>query len=306
MKKLISTILFAILLFSCLGLTVFAKTPVTLSEDYQTLTMDGKTYARVNASGLEEDYHEQVYDQVSLSEAQQKMIQSVSLETNESRTVVYATIAFLDGATLSVDFLQTDYLEDYQKIMDGQIEEYVIDFEWPEGNIVKAKNFDLWVNDTTLTEADLELCDYYYVSVQIADGSLSAKTGMLIVIDTDFYYMDFKEAGISNWIEFYPYTSGELPAHKITNEELISDLSDAETSYYADEFGFLYDDDLSETIASVFLIFLFAVIPFILLVLFLILAIRSKTVYKKLFRTIYILSGSVIVVFAIVAALIFL
>lgn len=306
MKKLIATILFAILLFSCLGLTAFAETPVTISDDYQTITMDGKSYTRIDASNLDVEYYEQLYKQVELSAAQQEQIKNVHIEGNENLILLYAEITFTDGATLSIDFLQTDYLETYQNFLNGQVEDYTIDFGWPEGNTVDAKNFDLWVNDTTLKQEDLEYCDYYYVSAQSSDGKLSATTGALIVIDSSYYYVDFKEIGVNDYNDFYPQAFETLLAHKISNEKLISKLEDAETTYYADEFGFLFNDDLSETIASVFLIFIFAVIPFILLVLFLILAIRSKTIYKKLFRTIYILSGSVLAVFAIVTVLIFL
>lgn len=305
MKKTISIIIITILLFSCLGLPVFAETPATISDDYQTLSMDGRSYSRVNTSMLEVDYYETLDEQIELSQAQQETVKEIRLEANAyRRNIVSAHITFYDGATLSVSFLQNDYLEKYNQIVSGQVQEYIIDFEWPEGNTVKAKKADILGNSVTLTDSDLEWCNYFYVTAQSDDGTLAAITGALIIVDNAYYYVDFAESSIEDGYSFNPYDHPELSAHEITNADLLSNIMDAEEKYYDDDLGFLYDNDLSETISAVFMILIFAIVPFVTFILFLILSIRSKTVYKKLFRTIYILSAAELVVFTIVAAFI--
>lgn len=306
MKKILSTIFLAILLFTCLAQTVCAEVPIMISEDYQTLTMDGKSYSRINAMNLSVEYYEEIHKKVKLSDTQAEQIQDIYLEANETKSVLYAVLTFLDGATLSIDFLQTDYLDEYNNIMKGKVKNYNIDFEWPEGNVVNATCEELLGDDVTLKATELEFCDYYYVNAQSKDAGITVFTGALISIDSSFYYVDFGEVQVSAWSEFEPYTYAELSAYKITNETLISKLEDAETSYYADELGFLFDDSLSELVASVFLVLVFVLVPFVLLVLFLILAIRSKTIYKKMFRIIYILSGILLVIVALVTTSIFL
>ena len=146
----------------------------------------------------------------------------------------------------------------------------------------------------------MEWCDYFPVVVASSDGNLTAYKGALITIDDDCYYVDFEEAHIESWYDFNPYDYAELPAYEISDTELIASIQEGEDAYYSDDFGFLLDDSFTEAVSAVFLIFVFAIIPFAIFVVFLILAIRSKTVYKKMFRLIYILSAAELAVFAIV------
>ena len=155
MKKILSTIFLAILLFTCLAQTVCAEVPIMISEDYQTLTMDGKSYSRINAMNLSVEYYEEIHKKVKLSDTQAEQIQDIYLEANETKSVLYAVLTFLDGATLSIDFLQTDYLDEYNNIMKGKVKNYNIDFEWPEGNVVNATFEELLGDDVTLKETEL-------------------------------------------------------------------------------------------------------------------------------------------------------
>ena len=300
MKKLISVIITAMLLFSCLGLTVFAATSsATISDDYQKLTLDGNTYSRFNTSTMEVEYFS--YDtSVKLSANQQETIKEIILQANEDVTIIYADIYFKDGAVLSVGFLRDDYLGMYNDIATGESNEYTIDFEYPEGNTILVKKAALYGDSVTLGTEELEWCDYFPVVVASSDGNLTAYKGALITIDDDCYYVDFEEAHIESWYDFNPYDYAELPAYEISDAELIASIQEGEDAYYSDDFGFLLDDSFTEAVSAVFLIFVFAIIPFAIFVVFLILAIRSKTVYKKMFRLIYILSAAELAVFAIV------
>lgn len=302
MKKIISILITAMLLFSCLGLTVFAETSsATISDDYQKLTLDGNTYSRFNTSAMEVEYFS--YDtSVELSTNQQDTIKEIILQANEEVTIIYADIYFKDGAVLSVGFLRDDYLGMYNDIATGENNEYTIDFEYPEGNKILVEKATLYGDSVSLGAEELEWCDYFPVVVESSDGSLTAYRGALITIDGDCYYVDFEEAHVESWYDFNPYDYAELPAHEISDEELIASIQVAEDAYYSDDFGFLLDDSFTEAVSAVFLIFVFAIIPFALFVVFLILAIRSKTIYKKMFRVIYLLSGAELVLFAIITS----
>lgn len=304
MKKFISIIFTITLLFSCLGLTVFAaNSSVTISEDYQKLYVDGESYSRFNASLFEIGYIDSDR-KVALSDAQKETISNIELYTNEHETIVETNIYFKDGAYLSITFLRDDYLDTYNEIVNNQSQEYVIDFGWPQGNTVIANKTDLFGNTVTFSSDDLEWCDYFYVTITSDDDSLNALKGSLITLDDEFYYADFEEAGITNGYGFYPADYPELTVHEITNAELLTSLEEAEAKYFADDYGFLYDDDFTETISAVFLIFVFAVIPFAIFVVFLVMAICSKAVYRKMFRLICILSGAELIIFGILTAFI--
>ncbi len=302
MKKLISIVIMSILLFSCIGLTAFASPlSATISDDYQKLYLDGNTYSRFNTSMVEVDYFDTNIP-VELNAAQEETIDKVSLQVNADTTFIYANISFKDGAVLSAEFLRDDYLEIYNEISFNENGSYMIDFEYPEGNIVTAAKADLFGNSVTLTEDELEWCSYYPVWIQNDDGTLTAYKGSLIIIEDEYYYVNYEDIKLENWYHFDPYEYDELPAYEISNAELIADIQAAEESFYSDDFGFLFDDSLTKAVSTVFLIFVFAIIPFAIFVVFLILAIRSKTIYKKMFRFIYILSAAELVVFAIVAS----
>lgn len=300
MKKITTFMITFILLFSCLGLTTFAEnSSISLSDDYQKLYVDGKSYSRFNASLIDVPTHE-VESDIALSSTQQETVEEIYLDRNDSGNIYYATINFLDGSSLTVSFLQDDYLEEYQQMTSGQIEEYIIDFSWPEENAVPASKTDLMSSPVTLTKAELEWADTYYVLSKNKDESLIVFVGSLMIIENDYYYVNFSEINIRDRYKFLPYDYETLSAYKITNTTLIAEIQKAENAFYEDNLGFLYNDDLTEKISAVMMIALFGVLPFAILVLFLICALRSKTVYKKMFLTTSILSFSVLIVFGIV------
>ncbi|MBQ2986016.1 MAG: hypothetical protein IJE23_00885 [Tyzzerella sp.] len=304
MKKLITTIITTILLFSCLGLTAFANpASVTISDDYQKITLDGNTYSRFNASAMDVEYFDSDI-LVELNATQQETIDDVSLQTDADATFIYANIHFKDGAVLSVEFLRDDYLETYHEISASENGTYIIDFEYPEGNTVAVEKSDLFGNSVVLTEDELGWCDYYPVITQSNDGILTADKGSLIIIEDKYYYVNYEEIDAENWHDFNPYEYVNLPAYEISDTALIAKIQEAEDAYYSDDFGFLLDDSLTKGVSAVFLIFVFAIIPFAIFVVFLILAFRSKTVYKKMFRLIYILSAAELAVFTLITVLV--
>lgn len=305
MKKILTVIISTLLLFSCLGFASFAaESSVTISEDYQKLYRNGDSYSRVDTTMLEIESYMPLGEQIEFSLTQQETIKSINLDTNEYENIICADITFRDGASLSVDFLRDDYAEAYQALVNGQDGQYIIDFLYPEGNIVKTEHTSLFGASCTLSADDYNYCEYYNVSAKYTDGKLSAIKGALLIIDEKYYYVDYAEAGVLNWSDFTPYEYLTLPAHEITDTGLVQNIKDAEELYYADDLGFLYDDHFTESISAVFLIIIFAIIPFALFVTFLILAIRAKSIYKKMFRTIYLLSGSIFAIFAIIATMI--
>ena len=295
MKKLKFTIIFTLLLLFCSSFTVFAETDNILSEDYQSLTIDGTSYSRIDASLLEIDYSKTLSSEFQFSSSQQETIKDIQIQTTRTENILYVEITFSDNAVFSATYLQDDYLETYNEFTAGQINEYHIDFQWPDGNSVSAQRTDLFSKAVTLTFSDLNRCDYYPVYTRSEDEVLSMETGSLLIVDDTYYYVNFSDFDFDTDYYFDPSDYSELPAYQITSTALSADILAAEEAYYDDDLGFLYDDDFSADILTAFTFILLLLIPTGLFILFLILAIRSKTIYKKFFRTIYILSAAELV-----------
>lgn len=307
MKKILPAIILSVLLFSCFSFTVFAQTPNTISEDYQTLVLDDDVYHRVDISVFDmyhDAYYETFTDQISLSEAQQDAIKNIDLSSFEDGNLRLMDITFYDGAMLSVYFLHEDYISFYEDVTSGQVSDYIIDFEWPKENTVDTTRTELFNNHTILSEHELQSCDYFPVVTRSEDKALTAYTGTLVTVDGTYYYIDTADAGLDNKGYLVPYDYTELSAYEITDDTLLADIEEGIAKYHNDDLGYLYNDDLSDIISAVFLIFVFGIIPFVIMILFLIFAIRSKTSYKKLFRTIYLLSAAELIIFAVLTSII--
>ena len=291
-----------LLLCSCFGLSTFANpASATISDDCQEIYWEGKTYLRFNTSRLSTDYGHNV--EVELSKQQQKTIDRVDLSGNEEMTMLLSDIYYKDGSVLTAKFLREDYVERYESMLTEDAETYTIDFRFPKSNTLTTKGTALFGKKVTLTSKKLEWCDYFPVAVKSEDESITAYRGALIAIESDYYYVDFQETPVESWDNFDPYSYTELSAYAISDTTLLANIESCIDNYYSEDFGFLFNDNLTKTISLIFLIIVFCIVPFAIFVVFLILAIRSKTIYKKMFRWIYLLSFSELAVFAIVTVL---
>ena len=305
MKKYLICIITSILLFSCLGMTAFAdNSGPAISDDYQTVYLNGETYSRFNASMIDTDY-EYLYAAPNLTDAQQEYIAEITFMINDSRSLLSVDIDFKDGSTLSANYIRNDYRDTYHELIKNQNAPYIIDFEWPEGNRVTGSKSLFTANPVVLGSRDLHRSDQYPILMNILGDDTDLYIGALLIIDGHYYYVDYEEIGVTKWYNFNAYEYTDLPAYEITDSDLVADIAAGEDAYYNADFGFLYDDELTTTISNVFLILVFAVMPAVILVLFLILAIRAKTVYRKLFTVICCISGVELVIFTIAAMMLY-
>lgn len=335
MKKILSIMFAFLLIFSCFAVTAFAedmaidddfnvfeaKQPtITFSEDYQKLYVDGESFSRFDASIISADFgytvlveYEYTSDYytghsayVKLTDKQKENITDILIERNEHKNMYRIELYFNDGSNLTVYFLQDTCFDEYNKIISGNVNEYIVDFSYPEDNTVIVQKTDLFGETVKLNRNDLAgLYETCSVFVQSSDGSMVAYVGAVFNIGENFYYIDYKEAGVDS--EFlYDAPQGmlaEISVHKITDEKLLADLQGAMDLYYSDDYGVLYDDDATNSISAVFLIFIFAVVPAVILVISLVKAIRGKGVYKKIYGTVSALCIAELIVFAIIAVI---
>lgn len=304
MKKTLCAIITTILLISCLGLTAFAnESSIVVSEDYKTITMSGYTFTRFNAHGFEITYSSTLDNEIILSDTQKELVSDIRLERNEQKNIIYAEIYFKDGAILNATYLREDCFGDYLAFTNGEDMTYEIYFYYPERTTIEATKETLFGKQITLGSDVLEWCDMYEVFCFSEDKSLSRAAGALLIEDGKYYYVDFVAMGVTDIEYFYPADFDELPAYELTDKSLLADIKEVEEEYYSTDVGFLFNDSFTKTVSAIFLTVVFAVIPFVILVLFLIFTIRSKKLYRKLYGMVCILSGLELAIFATLSIL---
>ena len=340
MKKILSLIIAFILIFSCFAVTVCAsdvgfsivedkdygypdayfdtQPVITFSEGFQKLYVDDKPFSRVDTSMLSTDFSYNVNISKNLTPwiknkayidfdaLPAENMKDLSIQTNEAQNMYLVEIQFNDGSSLIVTFLQDSYLEEYNKIISGDAYHYSINFFYPEENTVMTNKEALFGESSTLTKDMLyDVYDFFYVDMSNKDMSISKTSGVVFVVNESYFYLDYKEANIQDadllFVHNYMNDDEEIPIHKISDAILISDITFALEIYYEDDFGLFYDQKTSHIIAAIFLILLFVVIPAIVFVIFLIKAIRSKGIYKKLYITVAVLCIAEIISFIILA-----
>ena len=304
MKKYLICIITAILLFSCLSMTAFAEnTAPTISDDYQTIYINGETYSRFNASLVGTSYY--TYDITpELTDTQQENITAIDIEMNDSRTILSVQIGLKDGSTLSANYIREDYLQTYNDLTTDPNSPYTIDFFYPLDNTVTGSKSDFMGTPVALSEYEIYSSNYFDVFMTLNEDS-SIYSGSLLIIDDSYYYVDYEENGVLNWSYFDLYEYTELAAYEITDSELVANIQAGEEAYYGDDYSFFYDDELTNSISSVFLILIFAVVPAIILVLFFIFALRSKGIYRRLFAVICGCAGAELIIFTIVTTMLY-
>lgn len=328
MKKILSVIFAFILIFSCFAVGAFAeddfnifeaKQPIiTFSENFNKMYVDNEPFSRFDASMLladfgysvlvDEEYNSDYYlgssAYVDWTDAQKETVSDIIIDTNSVKNMYRIELSFTDGSRLTVYFLQDTYFEEYNQIISGNAEYYSIDLVYPDGNIVSAEKSDLFGETVVFDRSDLiELYDFYYVSVANKDNSISMFVGQVFSLNDEFYYLDYAENGF-DYSDVYLGEVDECAVHKITDEALLAELQSAQQRYYEDDYGYLYDDDTTDTVSAVFLIFIFAVIPAVILVISLVKAIRGKGIYQKIHATVAALCVAELAVFTIIAVII--
>ncbi len=308
MKKIIA--LFISLLVLGLGLGVSATSPVReaaagggwtypveFSEDYNEIYYNGITYFQFNGNNL-------VYDEgctevyADLTAEQLTVVSQLRLEISTKENFLWADYSLDNGGTMSFAYMRREYIESYNRIKTDDWSTAEINFYWPDDNIIITERSALSQNKTNISPSSyVSGFESFEVYTPIEGQDFGIIKGQLVIADEKYYYVDFANAGITYNDSFYLGDYSSVSAYEITDKALCGEIDTAITEYYDDGLGFLENDKLTNSISDVLLCILFGVFPLAVLVLFLVLAIRSKTKYKRLFRAIYLSAMLVLALF---------
>ena len=321
MKKLLALIL---ALFCISSVTAYATAPVVpetkdaivedptapsdtvyISDDLSSLFSNDRYFIKFNPYGIETDGFNDFEYTVSMSDETKENIQDVELYLSAGESVISATYNFKDGTSLGVYYLLYSLESEYKRIISSDWQYGEIDFEYPYDNQLSINQEKLYGKQINLITN--EISDYNYHEFRVyATSKLSEiklEKGMLIVSEDKYYFVDYEKAGIvvKNYFNIADYS--ELLAFEITDENLCDKIGECIEAYYDDDFGFFDDDGFTNAVSKVMLTIMFLIFPLAVFVFALILAIRSKGYYKKIFRILYI-SAIVTLVLVVVLFLI--
>lgn len=299
-KKILSLIIAVLLLIPCFAFSASADTycDISLGQDYQYLVRNGVRYTRFDSSMTEWESANS-FDGVTYDIEDVKYV-DYDLSVND--VIITATIYLNDGSSISASYINENYSAEHSTLSKYAYE-YTVDFYYPDDNQVKVASNKIFGEKTTLTGLSTLIYDSFDVNAYCVDGSFYVQKGTLLLINDEYYYIDYYELGVKDPYAFYHENQSSLPAYKITDTEFLAEL-DASYSEYNSDFVGLLGSDFTEGIAIVLLSLAFAVLPLAALIVFLILSIRAKApAYKKLFRTIWIISASEIILFAVTVTL---
>ncbi len=327
MKKSI-LILTLILTFSFIfSVTVFASdNTVTLSDDYCDLYYNGELYSRANTDSVNLDIYADgfvyvsnfVYEEpdyvnyvnyveklnIELSESQKEELARVYVRSiGEEQLFITAELNFKDGSIIWYSYVRDDVKSDFEKVSQGQVNEFVVDYITysDQNDIVKTVSKE---NLLTGNKKKINYLEYneFDVTVFSENFNYSIYKGVVFIGENEYYYFDFDENGIKDIFVLYELNITELEAHKITDEETIAKLEEGLQEYYDADYGYLYNDELTEVVSKLFFTIVFAIFPVIIAVITFIFAVKSKKLlYKKLLFTTSGLSLATLSIFVYLA-----
>jgi hypothetical protein len=318
MKKIISVFIVVLVLLSCFsfGNCVFAdkiistdepcdldpKVSITFSEDFKTLYYGNVTYSAFPNSQIPFTFDCSLENSTLLTEKQKKDVLDISLTASPNGFAIQAEIDYTYGAYFTIFYLRDDLIKEYNRLSATTSDEFYIIFthfyEEDKDLFIKTSHKLLKGEKVKLEVDEILLDDWFNVEIKSDKMDMSVAKGTMLDYDGEYYYVDFAETNSDpNEFDHYAFKGD---AYKITDPALIQQIEDKLEEYYEIDYGMFFDDNFTKVVSRVFIIIIFAVIPFVILGLTLILAIKSKNPYKKLHLTACILSAAELLTLALI------
>ena len=268
------------------------------------------------------EYADEMYE-FQLSENQKKTIENIEDCSLGSEVYIDIVIYYKDGTSLSgLKFLNEKYLDEYNDLIENGSDTYLVDFIFPDNNFVNIPKAALFNSDNKTTIKTDDFFDECYVYIENSSKIFRIEQGSIITYKDEFYYRDNKENGLkSEFVDGVHNTiyhekstvhntiyheKSTVSVYKITDENTINKLKEAQEKYYEDDFGFLFNEKLAESISKVLFVVIFGILPLAVLVLSIVICVRSsKKAYKKICITTSVLSVTEIISFIIAIVLLF-
>ena len=311
MKKIIYLIITVLLLVSCFGLTVgaselnikdsdftydgYCELPadekITFSEDYKHLYVGERVYSRFNTYDAYLDIN---YGITNAKIIDDETVSEVNLLANKKGNVIEANIYYKDGAELHCYFMDNNYLEEYENIVNDNVDELYINFSLKKDSYFKVNAEKLKTKKVTIKTEDFYYkSETFSVSAFTSDKSIEISRGEIHILRDRAYY----DSGMNK--DQYGEDGEEWILYEIRDKEFVEQLNAKTKEYYSDcEYGTFMDEDISKKITVPFFWICLIFVPLAVLIVSVIFFIRCKT---KMYKRMYFITS----IFAIVQTIIF-
>lgn len=299
MKKILSIISSVLIALTIFAVPSFAKTndTVAFSDDFSYVYYNGTRYIATDSRYFYiNDYAEPI--EVTLTKEQKQKIKAMSITPYDSEFYLEANYLLNNNTSIYCTYINEYYYKHYQNAIEGKVTTvYLRDVLFNEELTFNLQN--LLQNKTSILVSEDSEYDCYNIIYQFFDGDVEVDLGVVFKQDDKYYFLDYATAGIEfiHGFDFSMIAEKNVTVYEITDEESLSTLDSALGN--SSETRPLFDDNTTMLISGFLLIFIFGIIPLGLLILFLILALRSKTKYRKIFLTLSLICILQITVFSV-------
>ena len=293
MKK-IKLLIFALaLIVLCLSFTVVSYASeadtLTVSEDFNTVALDGVKYIRVsnerdNVSFKGADY---IDIAVEFSAGIVDTVEYANVYSGEK--FINLCVCFYSGAGLDLYYVREDTLAEYHAVDSLTAPDYLVHCYGQNLSVTRAK---LSGKSYTLTSIDYVQCASFLVD-NYYDNFCSKYSGEIIFTSEGCYYLDYIENGV-NFEDFEPLDYETLVVHKIEDNEIIDLLRGR--SIVKDDMTFIY-------FTIVLMGVLFGVIPLVVGIICAVKLKGAKSPYNVLAIIAIVISVALIVLLVTMAVM---
>lgn len=298
MKKLFCVFLALLATVCLLSMSVSAEASVILSDDLQTMTINDKTYSRADLSAMDLYYDVESYP-VQVPQQLQSQLKQASAYTAQNQWIVSVELYYLDGSRQDICFVYDGVRSELLRLC--QDDELICSVQvwWEDVPSVSASISRFKGTPTMLESSELTFLDAHHVTYFYRELDANVHRGFVCEYMETFYYVDFQENNIVNPVGFFPHSGPDaLMAYEITDTDLIERLDELIESEYSGE------TEIGQILSALFLCFVFAVIPGVIMIVCVIFSIRSKGYYRLTWAVTAGLCAAELGVFAIIVSLI--
>lgn len=320
MKKRITSLILTACMLMLLSVSAFASTLATndkdlasdkkytieFYDDFNSARINGEEYTSIRSVHLCINNYESEYTDYEnilvIGESAGFVSEIYFLDSYCDDTCIFIDYELTNGELQQKYYLKNEYMDEYATLLTEYSDEVIVNFQYPEGNIVQSETKHLFENEPVEYHRDDGFDEFYLVYCPFSDSdSIGVYKGSIYSIDGSYYYYDNQYNSENHDDDNDDYI---IYLSKITDEKLIEELSEAEL-LYQDNMGIFYDEELSQSVSKAILALWFLVIPFGLIILSIILLIKLPKKYRRILLTLLILSVITIIICLIMARMLF-
>jgi hypothetical protein len=277
MKRIFAASAIVLTLLCLLCFAVSAAPSATLSEDLQTLTIKGKTYSPGDISLMPLYMSDDTHIDLQLPKALEKELKTYKVLHNEGFTVLSVELYYPDGSLRSIPFVADTYSSPLWKLNHDDTLEVAVNNYWNDYQKINATVQDLKGKPIHLFPQKLISGHYLEVRIYSKDFQCDVYRGAVYASNDLIYYVDYLENNIVDTNAYYAFQRPELQAYEVTDPAVRQNIIEAVSHYntYVNE-----DDQLELNLSAIFLCFVFAAIPLMVLIPSAIFTCRSKGYYR--------------------------